>query len=35
MTYPHLIELLLSRISTDEKIVFLDVGADNIDFFLN
>ena len=34
MTFPHLIELLLKKFNSDEEIMFLDMGADNIDFFL-
>ena len=34
MTCPHLIELLLMKFNSDEEIMFLDIGADNIDFFL-
>lgn len=34
MTYPHLIKLLLMKFNSDEEIMFLDMGADNIDFFL-
>jgi len=34
MTCPHLIELLLIKFNSDEEIMFLDMGADNIDFFL-
>ena len=34
MTCPHLIELLLMKFNSDEEIMFLDMGADNIDFFL-
>lgn len=33
-TCPHLIELLLMKFNSDEEIMFLDMGADNIDFFL-
>ena len=34
MTCPHLIELLLMKFNSDDEIMFLDMGADNIDFFL-
>ena len=34
MSCPHLIELLLMKFNSDEEIMFLDMGADNIDFFL-
>jgi hypothetical protein len=34
MTYPNLIELLLMKFNSDDEIMFLDMGADNIDFFL-
>ena len=34
ITCPHLIELLLMKYTNNEEIVFLDMGADNIDFFL-
>jgi len=34
MTCPHLIELLVMKFNSDEEIMFLDMGADNIDFFL-
>ena len=34
MTCPHLIELLLMKFNSDEEVMFLDMGADNIDFFL-
>lgn len=34
MTCPHLIELLLMKFKNDDEIMFLDMGADNIDFFL-
>lgn len=34
MTCPHLIELLLIKFNSDEEIMFLDMGADNVDFFL-
>jgi hypothetical protein len=34
MTCPHLIELLLMKYSNEDEILFLDIGADNIDFFL-
>jgi len=34
MTCPHLIELLLMKFNSDDEIIFLDMGADHIDFFL-
>ena len=34
MTYPHLMELLYEKFNDDEKIMFLDIGADNVDFYL-
>ena len=34
MTCPHLIELLLIKFNSDDEIMFLDMGADHIDFFL-
>lgn len=34
MTCPHLIELLETKFNSDEELMFLDMGADNIDFFL-
>ena len=34
MTCPHLIELLLMKFNSDDEIMFLDMGADHIDFFL-
>ena len=34
MSCPHLIELLLMKYNNEDEIVFLDIGADNIDFFL-
>ena len=34
ITCPHLMELLLMKYTNKEEIIFLDMGADNIDFFL-
>ena len=34
ITCPHLMELLLMKYKKNEEIIFLDMGADNIDFFL-
>lgn len=34
MTCPHLIQILLVKFNTNEEINFLDIGADNIDFYL-
>lgn len=34
MSYPNLMELLLKKFNKDNEIIFLDIGADNIDFFL-
>ena len=34
MTYPGLLELLLMKFKKNEELIFLDIGADNIDFFL-
>ena len=34
MTYPGLLELLLMKFNNNEELVFLDIGADNVDFFL-
>ena len=34
ITCPHLMELLLMKYANNEEIIFLDIGADNIDFFL-
>ena len=34
MSYPNLMELLLKKFNKDKEIIFLDIGADNIDFFL-
>ena len=31
MTCPNLIELLLMKFNSDEEIMFLDMGADNIE----
>ncbi len=34
MTYPGLLDLLFMKFNNNEELVFLDIGADNIDFFL-
>ncbi len=34
MTYPDLIQLLLTQFNNNDEMMFLDIGADNIDFFL-
>jgi hypothetical protein len=34
MTYPHLIGLLLSSFKKDDEFSFLDIGGENIDFYL-
>ena len=33
MTYPDLIQLLLTQFNNNDEMMFLDIGADNIDFF--
>ena len=35
MTCPHLIELLLMKFKVEERLDFLDIGGENIDFFLS
>ena len=35
MTYPNLIELLMNKFKKDEKINFLDIGGEYIDFYLH